>query len=68
MWIEYHHCPFHKEVIGIYRGTKEQIVQKFKDDWGDEELDYNTLMSYGYQSDMDFTLEEVEENLIIDLK
>jgi hypothetical protein len=67
MWIEYHHGPYDKDVCGIFRGTKEQIVKHYVEEWGEEDLDYDTLMSHSYQSDMDFTLEEIDEDIIVDL-
>ena len=67
MWIEYHHGAFEAELCAIWRGTKEQIVQKFKDEFGEEDLTYETLMDTFWQGEMDFTLEEMDENLIQDL-
>jgi len=67
MWVEYHHSSMSADICGIWRGTEEQIVQKFKEDYGEEDLDYEMLMDREWQGEMDFTLEEVNENLIQDL-
>lgn len=67
IWIEYKHNYATAEVKGIWRGTEEQLINKFKKDFDDEILTYEELMSHEYQSDMDFTLEEVSEDIIKDL-
>ena len=67
VWAEYHHSSMSAELCALWRGTEEQITEKFKKDFGDEELTYEELMDGSFQQEMDFTLEEFDPPKIQDL-
>ncbi len=67
LWAEYHHSSMSIELETIWRGTEEQIVEKFKKDFDWPELTYEELMDGEFQREMDFTLDEYEFPLIQDL-